>query len=131
MNTCHSIQSPPVAGPRRTAGYERRCSLAATTLCTLRTRGRGVIRCLSGECWLTQSHDQHDYLLSAGEEFPVDGAGTVVVQALGDASVSVSASLLPRNSRSAALAPLWRARAWVRGRLEEFRAGKQNNRGTR
>lgn len=52
-----------------------------------------VIVCLRGVIWITQRSDLRDYVLKAGEAFIVTLPGTVVVQALEDASVRVTPSL--------------------------------------
>ncbi len=44
------------------------------------------LRCEQGLLWVTQTHDNQDYLLRAGEEFRSGNNGKVVVQALEPAS---------------------------------------------
>ena len=46
-----------------------------------------VIRCLSGSLWVTQEGDARDHVLSAGEEFVIESAGVIVVQAFTPALV--------------------------------------------
>lgn len=48
-----------------------------------------TITCHSGEIWITQQGDLHDYLLSAGDIFLVTLPGLVLVEAREEASVEV------------------------------------------
>ena len=49
------------------------------------------IVCHSGRIWLTQSGDSRDFLLRAGESFTTAGCGHLVLWALADARLTVSA----------------------------------------
>ncbi len=49
-----------------------------------------VISCLSGSLWVTQDGDLIDHVVEAGRQFWVTRPGTVVVQALDDASFKMS-----------------------------------------
>jgi hypothetical protein len=55
-------------------------------------RWRAII-CHRGVIWITQERDLHDYVLTAGEMFLVTLPGSVMVQALEDASVLVTPSI--------------------------------------
>ena len=52
-----------------------------------------LITCLSGRVWVTQHRDLRDYVLEAGDMFLVTLAGSVVMQALEEASLEISPSL--------------------------------------
>jgi hypothetical protein len=52
-------------------------------------RWRMVI-CVRGEVWVTQERDMRDYILTAGQMFIVTQSGSVLIGALGDASVEVT-----------------------------------------
>jgi len=52
-----------------------------------------VITCQRGMVWVTQKRDLHDYVLTAGDVFVITLPGTVLVQALEDASIQLSPSL--------------------------------------
>ena len=52
-----------------------------------------VISCQRGMVWVTQKRDLRDYVLTAGEVFVITLPGTVLVQALEDASIQLSPSL--------------------------------------
>jgi hypothetical protein len=58
-----------------------------------------LIICHRGEVWITQDSDLHDYVLKAGDMFLVTLPGTVVVQALKEAEVEISASLKSKPYR--------------------------------
>jgi hypothetical protein len=45
-------------------------------------RSGDVISCLRGSLWITQEGDLGDYVLEPGQDFWVNRAGTVIVQAL-------------------------------------------------
>jgi hypothetical protein len=49
------------------------------------------IVCRSGRIWLTQSGDSRDFLLRAGESFTASRRGQLVLWALAEARVEVSA----------------------------------------
>ena len=48
-----------------------------------------IVDCVAGSCWVTVEGDARDYLLRSGESLAVR-RGRVVVQAVGEASVSVN-----------------------------------------
>lgn len=52
-------------------------------------REGGRIRCVSGVVWLTQSGDETDFILGAGESFTARICGRVVVQGMEDAQLCV------------------------------------------
>lgn len=52
-----------------------------------------VVRCQEGVIWITQERDLQDYVLSAGEMFIITHPGRVVVQALEDATIEITAPL--------------------------------------
>lgn len=61
------------------------------------TRG-AVVACLEGVLWITQEGDGADHLLEAGDEFAIDRAGLVVIEARRAARLTVrglSASAMP------------------------------------
>jgi len=49
------------------------------------------IVCRSGRIWLTQSNDSRDFLLRAGESFNASRRGQLVLWALADARIAISA----------------------------------------
>jgi hypothetical protein len=53
-------------------------------------RGSLLLKAVSGTLWVTLANDPHDYFLRPGENLPVSGRGTVLVEALSDACVHVS-----------------------------------------
>ena len=68
--------------------------------------GRGwQIQVAEGELWLTQDHDERDYLVRAGESFTVDRDGTTIACAVRPAVITLSA---PRPNRGM-LARFWQA----------------------
>jgi hypothetical protein len=69
------------------AGAEAR--LPPGALLGLRGRSGTVIRCLEGDCWLTREGDPRDHRLRTGERFRVDGAGSVIVQALAESRLGI------------------------------------------
>ena len=48
-----------------------------------------VIFCLAGSPWVTQEGDFKDHFLEPGEEFAINRAGLVVVQALIDTDIGI------------------------------------------
>lgn len=52
-----------------------------------------MIICVRGEIWITQERDVRDYVLRAGEMFIVTQRGSVLIEALGGASVEITPSL--------------------------------------
>ena len=52
-----------------------------------------LIICHRGEVWITQAWDLNDYVLREGDMFLVTLPGTLLVQALKEAEVEISASL--------------------------------------
>jgi hypothetical protein len=52
-----------------------------------------VMRCQQGVIWVTQERDLQDYVLTAGETFIITQPGRVVVQALEDATIEITAPL--------------------------------------
>lgn len=42
-----------------------------------------------GYIWLTRTGDARDYLLGTGERFPLEGAGSMVLEALADATIAL------------------------------------------
>jgi hypothetical protein len=52
-----------------------------------------MIVCVRGEIWITQERDVRDYVLTAGEMFIVTQRGSVLIEALGGASVEITPSL--------------------------------------
>ncbi|MEJ2262086.1 MAG: DUF2917 domain-containing protein [Anaerolineales bacterium] len=58
-----------------------------------------LIICHQGEIWITQAWDLRDYVLKEGDMFLVTLPGTVVVQALKEAEVEISASLKTKPYR--------------------------------
>jgi Protein of unknown function (DUF2917) len=62
--------------------------LPAKSLLRIRGDSRGVtVVCRSGLCWLTQEADLRDYVLRKEENFRINRAGLVLVQALADAKI--------------------------------------------
>jgi len=51
-------------------------------------RGLGL-RCLHGETWITQSDDEQDHLLEAGDSLALDRTGRVVIEALSLCRLSI------------------------------------------
>jgi len=64
-------------------GAVGRCELAADSRVTL----TGV----TGQCWVTQQGDRHDYLLTPGETLSFSGPGRLVFEAVAD-SATLAAS---------------------------------------
>jgi hypothetical protein len=58
-----------------------------------------MIVCVSGEIWITQERDVRDYVLTAGEMFIVNQRGSVLIEALRDATVEITPSLEGRPYR--------------------------------
>jgi DUF2917 family protein len=55
-----------------------------------------TVSCLEGSAWITQSNDERDIVLNAGEAFVLDKPGLALVcAAAGPAAVAVEVSLLP------------------------------------
>ncbi len=52
-----------------------------------------MIVCADGEIWVTQSLDVHDYVLMGGEMVLITQRGSVLVEALSNASVVITSSL--------------------------------------
>lgn len=52
-----------------------------------------MIICREGLVWITQERDWRDYVLTAGDVFVVTQRGSVLIQALQDASVEITPSL--------------------------------------
>jgi hypothetical protein len=50
-----------------------------------------AIVCQSGSLWITEADDGQDYVLRAGEMFVIRQPGSVVIEALRDASMRVTA----------------------------------------
>jgi len=48
-----------------------------------------TIACDSGMLWITQAGDVRDYVIRAGKDFTVPGEGSVAIQLLNDAGVTV------------------------------------------
>ena len=42
-----------------------------------------------GQIWVTRTGDPRDYLLSLGDRFPLEGCGTLVMEALADATIAL------------------------------------------
>lgn len=60
------------------------------TIFSLEGPVRGVtVTCDSGKVWITQAGDSHDYVVSAGMSFTAHGDGSVVIQLMKDARVTV------------------------------------------
>ena len=49
-----------------------------------------VVSCRKGILWLTQTGNPGDHLIRAGEAFPIDGPGLVLVSALEESLYTVS-----------------------------------------
>jgi hypothetical protein len=58
-----------------------------------------MIICLSGEVWITQEHDVRDYVLTPGDMFLVSRPGSVLIEALCDASVKITPPLKSKAYR--------------------------------
>ncbi|HEX6306275.1 MAG TPA: DUF2917 domain-containing protein [Anaerolineales bacterium] len=58
-----------------------------------------LVICHRGEVWITQDSDLRDYVLKAGDMFLVTLPGTLVMQALKEADVEISASLKSKPYR--------------------------------
>jgi hypothetical protein len=58
-----------------------------------------LIICHRGEVWITQAWDLHDYVLKEGDMFLVTLPGAVLIQALKEAEVEISASLKTKPYR--------------------------------
>jgi hypothetical protein len=65
-------------------------NLPARALWSIDPKPGMVIRCVSGNLWITQTGDARDTVLHAGEMFTPAIKGRVVVQALTDARISIS-----------------------------------------
>lgn len=52
-----------------------------------------MIVCVDGEIWVTQPLDVHDYVLMGGEMVLITQRGSVLVEALSNASVVITSSL--------------------------------------
>jgi hypothetical protein len=52
-----------------------------------------MIICVRGRIWVTQACDLRDYVMTAGDVFLVTQQGSVVIQALCEAFVQVTAPL--------------------------------------
>jgi hypothetical protein len=52
-----------------------------------------MIVCVSGEVWVTQKRDLRDYVLAPREMLVITQRGDVLIEALSEASVVVTASL--------------------------------------
>lgn len=52
-----------------------------------------MIVCVDGEIWVTQPSDVHDYVLMGREMLLITLRGSVLVEALSDASVIITSSL--------------------------------------
>jgi hypothetical protein len=64
--------------------------LAKGALLTLDAARPVEIGCQSGQLWITQDNDVRDVVLSPGERFVSDRAGTVLVHALSNAVLSTA-----------------------------------------
>lgn len=61
---------------------ETRYQLAQRELLALEHAEGYLLACTAGEVWITVAGQQEDIILKAGESWPVDDAGAVVVSAL-------------------------------------------------
>ena len=78
------------AHPATTQASVRLCLLPNSVLSLTPNRPGMTLRCETGTLWLTQAGDHMDYFLKVGESFQPKGSGLLVVQALGESSLSVS-----------------------------------------
>lgn len=68
-----------------------RISLLPNAVMSLAGEGQGfALTCHAGRLWVTQPGDPADHLLAAGERFVAEGKGSLVLQALNEAVVSVT-----------------------------------------
>lgn len=58
-----------------------------------------MIICARGEIWITQERDVRDYVLTAGEMFIVTQRGSVLIEALRDASAEITPPLKSASYR--------------------------------
>lgn len=89
--TYNSIRATISPAPQRTATSELGVSLENQAIMRLQPARHGMgVRVQAGRLWLTQEGDATDYFLAAGETFETSRPGSVVVQALGETTLSLS-----------------------------------------
>lgn len=66
-----------------------RCELARRELLSIADARGDLIRCSTGELWITLDGDRRDVVLPAGASWRVEGDGPVVVSALQPSAFSV------------------------------------------
>ena len=95
------------------------CEIAAADLragSLIRIRGKQqgiVVRCNHGEVWLTGTNDPQDHVLLAGHTLLWRNRGTMYVQALTDAHLSVGAAAEPVEKTGGAGRGLLQVLSWI------------------
>ncbi len=88
--------------------------LRAGSLIRIRGKRKGiVVRCNHGEVWLTGTNDSQDHVLLAGHTLLWRNRGTMYVQALTDAHVSVDGGAETTEKSGGAARGLFHVLHWI------------------